>query len=73
MHGFGARSPNPWIGGGALPKMRPVPPRSAASLGGGNPRFPMETGPVANPRPLDPCLRSPEWRLVVLLPRFEAR
>eukprot|EP00959_Pyramimonas_sp_CCMP1952_P250857 5243385-Pyramimonas_sp.AAC.1 len=55
MHGFGARSPNPWIGGGALSKMRPVPPRSAAEIRD----FPKETGPFANPRPL-PCLRSPD-------------
>eukprot|EP00959_Pyramimonas_sp_CCMP1952_P369585 7741253-Pyramimonas_sp.AAC.1 len=32
IHGCGARSPNPWIGGGALPKMRLVPPRSAAEI-----------------------------------------
>eukprot|EP00959_Pyramimonas_sp_CCMP1952_P030082 630774-Pyramimonas_sp.AAC.1 len=36
---------------------------SAAPLGGGNPRFPMETGPVANPLPLNPCLRSPDSSL----------
>ncbi|CAK0841151.1 unnamed protein product, partial [Prorocentrum cordatum] len=41
------------------------PPQNAAgaaSLGGGNLRFPIETGPVANPRPLDPCSRSTELR-----------
>ena len=32
IHGFGARSPNPWIGGGALPKGRPVPPRSPEKI-----------------------------------------
>eukprot|EP00959_Pyramimonas_sp_CCMP1952_P085538 1789516-Pyramimonas_sp.AAC.1 len=32
IHGFGALSPNPWIGGGALPEMRPVPPPSAAEI-----------------------------------------
>eukprot|EP00959_Pyramimonas_sp_CCMP1952_P389074 8152139-Pyramimonas_sp.AAC.1 len=39
------------------------PPQNAAgaaSFDGRNPRFPMETGPVANPRPLDPCL-SPDF------------
>eukprot|EP00959_Pyramimonas_sp_CCMP1952_P391596 8206274-Pyramimonas_sp.AAC.1 len=41
------------------------PPQNAAraaSLGGGNPRPPTETGPVANPRPLDPCCDRPTIR-----------
>ena len=56
---------DPWIwraGAKSMDRGR-CPPQnaaSAASFGGGNPRFPMETGPVANPRPLDPCLRSPD-------------